>query len=58
MGDRNFLDWPFFEDSHRTLANDLEAWCQAEVADSHNHDVDAECRNLVRKLGKGGWLRY
>jgi len=58
MPDRSFLDWPFLDDSHRRLADDLEAWCTAELSDSHGEDVDFECRDLVRKLGQGGWLRY
>jgi acyl-CoA dehydrogenase len=59
MADRSFLDWPFFDEGHRRLARDLEAWCQAELSDVHDEDdVDAECRALVGKLGRGGWLRY
>jgi acyl-CoA dehydrogenase len=59
MADRNFLDWPFFDDSHRSLAVELEAWCEAELSEAHDEDdVDAACRALVRKLGEGGWLRY
>lgn len=58
MADRTFLDWPFFGDEHRRLAADLESWCEAELGHSHNDDIDAECRALVRKLGAGGWLRY
>lgn len=58
MADRSFLDWPFLDDSHRTLAADLEAWCAAHLTDHHGEDVDAECRRLVALLGTGGWLRY
>ena len=59
MADRSFLDWPFFDDSHRALAERLEAWCVAELGDAdHGDDVDEECRRLVRKLGDAGWLRY
>ena len=58
MSDRLFLDWPFFDDSHRRLAEALEAWCSAELAAPHGEDVDAECRDLVRRLGSAGWLRY
>ncbi len=58
MADRSFLDWPFFDESHRRLADDLDAWCRAEIQPGHGKDVDAECRALVRKLGEGGWLRY
>lgn len=59
MADRSFLDWPFFADHHRALADDLEAWCKTELADGHDeNDVDGACRDLVRRLGAGGWLRY
>lgn len=58
MADRSFLDWPFLEDSHRQLAARLEDWCAANLSDAHPHDIDAECRRLVRALGDGGWLRY
>ena len=58
MADRSFLDWPFFEAEHRQLADDLEAWCEAELSGEHPPDVDAACRDLVALLGRGGWLRY
>jgi acyl-CoA dehydrogenase len=60
MADRSFLDWPFFDDTHRDFARRLEAWCETEIGIAvHAHgDVDAECRSLVRKLGEGGWLAY
>src|SRR5688500_16101853 len=58
MSDRTFLEWPFFDDSHRQLADALEAWCARELATPHGADVDAECRALVRKLGDGGWLLH
>lgn len=58
MSDRAFIEWPFFDDSHRRLAEALEPWCRAELTDDEPDDVDAACRALVRKLGEGGWLRY
>lgn len=58
MSDRAYLDWPFFEDRHRELANELDAWAAANIADVHGPDVDAACRSLVRKLGAAGWLRH
>ncbi|HLL59089.1 MAG TPA: acyl-CoA dehydrogenase family protein [Allosphingosinicella sp.] len=58
MPDGSFLDWPFFDGSHRAVAERLEAWCEAELGEPHGDDVDSECRSLVRKLGEGGWLRY
>lgn len=57
--DRSFLEWPFFDDSHRRLADDLEAWCAAELREPPDEeDVDGACRDLVRGLGAAGWLRY
>ncbi len=59
MPDRSFLDWPFFGDEHRRLAERLEEWAARElVAGSHGADTDAACRTLVRRLGEGGWLRH
>lgn len=52
------LDWPFLQDHHRALARDLDAWAATNVADIHSDDVDADCRALVRILGKAGWLRH
>jgi acyl-CoA dehydrogenase len=52
------LDLPFFDDAHRTLAQDLDAWCREHVPEDEPQDVDARCRALVAALGNGGWLRY
>jgi len=58
--DKTFLDWPFFEDPHRQLAQEVEAWANANLSGiSHVHgDVDELCRQLLDKLAAGGWLRY
>jgi len=63
MADRNFLNLPFFDDSHRQLSSHLEAWCDAErdlFSHAHGKDtnLDATCREMVKKLGDAGWLRY
>jgi acyl-CoA dehydrogenase len=59
MPDRTFLDWPFFDDAHRALARDLDAWATARLAAAAEHgDVDAACRELVANLGEAGWLEY
>jgi len=58
MSDTRFLNWPFFEDRHRTLAHELDAWAAANIPHTHGADVDAECRALVKSLGAGGWLRH
>ena len=54
----HYLDWPFFEARHRTLARDLEAWAVLHVSQDHAADVDAACRALVKSLGAGGWLKH
>ena len=56
MPDRSFLDWPFFEDRHRQLAQELDLWCKDLHVD--HGDTDAACRALVARLGEGGWLRH
>ncbi len=58
MSDKTYLDWPFFEASHRRLADDLESWIEKNI-DGHPHgDLDGVCRDLVARLGKAGWLGY
>lgn len=56
MADRSFLNWPFFEPRHRVLADALDRWADANLAHIDHSDVDAACRELVAKLGEGGWL--
>lgn len=56
MSDTSFLNWPFFEDYHRKLAQDLDTWCQANLSDEHPADTDAHCKDLVQRLGKDRWL--
>ena len=56
--DRGFLDWPFFEERHRTLARDLDAWADAHLGANHGANVDEACRKLVSELGSAGWLKY
>jgi acyl-CoA dehydrogenase len=57
MADTRYLEWPFFEERHRRLASDIDAWATAHVG-GHGTDVDTECRSLVRSLGAAGWLRH
>jgi acyl-CoA dehydrogenase len=57
VADKTFLGWPFFEQRHRALAAGVESWCASNLlcADA---DVYAACRDLVRKLGRDGWLKH
>ncbi len=62
MADTSFLKWPFFEDHHRMLARDLDAWACEHLpeicGEDADDDIDVTCIRLVRALGAGGWLRY
>jgi acyl-CoA dehydrogenase len=59
MSDKTYMDWPFFEDAHRTLERDVDAWAAKHLSHAaHGSDVDATCRTLVRDLGRAGWLKY
>lgn len=57
MSDKTYLDLPLFDDAHRTLERELDAWCGQHLRVDHS-DTDAACRALVRQLGEAGWLRY
>jgi acyl-CoA dehydrogenase len=56
--DQSYLDWPFFDDHHRTLAAELEVWCQQNLKNIDHSDVDQTCKDILSKLAKGGWLKY
>ena len=58
MADHSYLSWPFFDDMHRGLHRELDAWAAAHIQEGHGHDVDQACRDLVKQLGSAGWLHY
>ena len=58
MADRSFLSWPFFDDSHRTLADNLESWAKTNLSNADHIDTDIETQELVRSMGAAGWLKY
>jgi acyl-CoA dehydrogenase len=54
---RECLDWPFFDHSHRALAEKLDAFAASGALAHVDHaDTDKACRTLVRALGKAGLL--
>lgn len=60
MADSSFLDWPFFEDRHRDLAQRLRAVAASlgGLEERVHEDMDAGCRELVRRYGDEGLLDY
>jgi len=53
------LKLPFFDDSHRALYADIQAWSAAALTYRvHLGNVDEHCVKLTRQLGDAGWLRY
>ena len=61
MSRPDHLDWPFFEPRHREIAATFTAWVEREIAPlaaAGEADVDAACRDLVARLGAGGWLEH
>lgn len=58
MADCSFLTWPFFEERHRRLAEELEAWARSELVNVNHADTDAACRNLVQSLGTASFLEH
>jgi len=62
MPQESHLAWPFFEERHRQLARELDAFVAslpANAAHEFRDDaaLDAACRALVRQLGDAGLLR-
>lgn len=51
------LDWPFFEERHRTFAAELAGWADSYLADLPHNDVDEACRARVTALGAAGFLK-
>lgn len=53
------LEWPFFDEAHGELVHELERWCvHQQLSALDDTDVYTTCRDLVRRLGTAGWLRY
>jgi acyl-CoA dehydrogenase len=54
---RAWLDWPFFDESHRAFAGALDRFVASDAIAAIDHDdVDASCRKLVRALGEAELL--
>ena len=58
MADSTYLDWPFFNDTHRTLQREVEAWRDGQFRALDDSDPAQACRGYVHQLGSAGWLAY
>ena len=58
MADKSFLTWPFFEDKHRQLAEEVDNWAHKELKHIDHSDTDSACKALVTKLGEAGFLKH
>ncbi|MBU56042.1 MAG: acyl-CoA dehydrogenase [Acidiferrobacteraceae bacterium] len=60
MPDKSYLDWPFFDNQHRALAESVELWAAAHVDQiiEAGNGLDDTCINLVRALGDAGICRH
>ena len=50
--------WPFFDERHRKLAAEAEAWAKENLAHAHGEDADKICKRLVQDLGCAGYLSH
>ena len=60
MPDRSYLAWPFFDERHRALADEVERFAAVSLADLDEGcaEIDAACRMLVARLAEAGLLRH
>jgi len=62
VSDSTYLDWPFFDESHRTLARELQRFAATEArAWEHliaTESVDVASMTLAGRFGQAGWLRH
>jgi acyl-CoA dehydrogenase len=57
MADRSFLDWPFFDDAQRALAEEIDGFAATTLGKLIDQgDVDRSCRALVEAFGAAGLL--
>ncbi|MCC6927710.1 MAG: acyl-CoA dehydrogenase family protein [Gemmatimonadaceae bacterium] len=62
MADTTFLDWPFFDTSHRDFARSLRRFAELEVDAWEeliaSESVDVASMTLALRFGQGGWLQH
>jgi len=62
VSDSTFLDWPFFDERHRTFARDLRRYAAAEAPLWErliaHETVPVASATLARRFGQTGWLAH
>ena len=61
MPDRSFLEWPFFDESHRELADAVDIWASknlTQLTENEHQDLDGTCKRIVAELGNAGFCGY
>jgi acyl-CoA dehydrogenase len=59
MPDRSYLAWPFFDERHAALVDEVERFAAAELTDlGEDADVNSTCRELVGRLAEAGLLHH
>jgi len=58
--DQSFLSWPFFDERHHLLADELGVWAEQHLPAITNNVQDEyeTCKKLVAQLGADGWLSH
>jgi acyl-CoA dehydrogenase len=59
MADRSYLQWPFFEERHRTFAAELDADARKFAFPHHvsEGEVDSACAAIASKLARADYFR-
>ena len=56
---RDWLDWPFFGESHRAFAGALDRFVGSGAISAIDHgDIYASCRQLARSLADGPYFAH
>lgn len=55
---KRYLDWPFFDDSHRDFAREFREWAATELPEYEDDDGGdgKAAREIFQRLGSDNWL--
>ncbi|MGH9336012.1 MAG: acyl-CoA dehydrogenase family protein, partial [Vicinamibacteria bacterium] len=58
MPREDFLSWPFFEDRHRSLREELRLLLPTALGEIDDSDDRKACVHIVERLARGGFLEH